>query len=98
LTDTRKNAEDLAPFFLRVPPCNSAVILLHIKDHIKRLKILRESRREKRDGRKIIGTIAGAVFKNNVKESAQKAGLYVMVQSGDTMKIDMPEGWEPKSY
>jgi predicted AAA+ superfamily ATPase len=69
-----------------------------IQEHIKRLKILRESRREKRDVRKIIGAIAGAVFKDNVKEAAQEAGLYVIVQSGDTMKIDMPEGWEPVAY
>jgi hypothetical protein len=69
-----------------------------INEHIKRLKILREKRREKNDGRKIIGAIAGAVFKDNVKEAAQKAGFYVIVQSGDTMKIDMPEGWAPRCF
>jgi hypothetical protein len=69
-----------------------------IREHIKRLKILRESRREKKDGRKIIGVIAGAVFKDNVKEAAQKAGFYVAVQSGDTMKIDIPEGWKPAEF
>jgi hypothetical protein len=69
-----------------------------INEHIKRLKVLREKRREKNDGRKIIGAIAGAVFKDNVKEAAQKAGFYVIVQSGDTMKIDMPEGWAPRCF
>jgi hypothetical protein len=88
-----ENGETILAVEVKSKPNNN-----DIKEHIKRLKILRESRREKKDGRRIIGGIAGAVFKNNVKEAAQKAGLYVMVQSGDTMKIDMPEGWEPKSY
>jgi hypothetical protein len=71
---------------------------MDIREHIKRLKILRESRREKKDVRKIIGAIAGAVFKDNVKEAAQKAGFYVIVQSGDTMKIDIPDGWAPAEF
>jgi hypothetical protein len=68
-----------------------------IKEHIKRLKKLRESR-IKDDGRKIIGAIAGAVFKDNVKEAVRKAGFYVIEQSGDTMKIDMPEDFVPKAW
>jgi hypothetical protein len=69
-----------------------------IQEHIKRLKILRETRDEKKDKRKIEGAIAGAIFKDEVKKAAQKAGFYVIVQSGDTMKIDMPEGWKPKAW
>jgi hypothetical protein len=69
-----------------------------IKEHIERLQILRESRSRKNDKRKIEGAIAGAIFKDNVKTAAQDAGLFVIVQAGDTMKIEAPEGWKPKAW
>jgi hypothetical protein len=69
-----------------------------VKEHIERLKKLREVRRGKKDGRKIIGALAGAVFKDNVKTAAQDAGLFVIVQTGDTMNIEVPEGWKPKAW
>jgi predicted AAA+ superfamily ATPase len=69
-----------------------------IEHHIKRLEILRESRNKKKDGRKILGAIAGAIFEDKVKEAVSKAGFFVIVQSGDTMKIEMPEGFVPKAW
>jgi hypothetical protein len=69
-----------------------------IKEHVERLQILRESRSRIDDKRKIEGAIAGAVFMDNVKTAAQDAGLFVIVQAGDTMKIEVPEGWKPKAW
>jgi hypothetical protein len=69
-----------------------------IDHHIKRLQILRESRKRRKDERVILGAIAGAIFEDEVKEAVQKAGLYAIVQSGDTMKIDIPEGFVPKEW
>jgi hypothetical protein len=69
-----------------------------IKEHVERLQILRESRSRKNDKRKIEGAIAGAVFKDNVKAAAQDAGLFVILQAGDTMNIEVPEGWKPKAW
>jgi predicted GTPase len=46
----------------------------------------------------ILGAIAGAVFEDNVKDAARDAGFYVIEQSGDTMKIEIPEGWKPAAY
>jgi hypothetical protein len=69
-----------------------------IKEHVERLQILRESRSRKKDTRKIEGAIAGAVFKDNVKTAARDAGLFVIVQAGDTMNIEVPEGWKPKAW
>jgi hypothetical protein len=45
-----------------------------------------------------MGAIAGAIFDDKVKDAVRDAGLFVIVQSGDTMKIDMPEGWKPVEY
>jgi hypothetical protein len=69
-----------------------------VKDHVIRLQVMRESPDRKKDKRKIMGAIAGAVFMDNVKIAARKAGLFVIEQSGDTMKIDMPEDFVPKAW
>jgi len=67
-----------------------------IEHHIKRLEILREHRNQKRDTRKICGAIAGAIFGIEEKQSAIDAGFYVLEQSGDTMKIDIPDNFIPR--
>ena len=69
-----------------------------IEHHIRRLEILCEHRRKKNDGRKIMGAIAGAVFGAAEKKAALEAGLYVLEQSGDTMKIDVPESFVPREW
>ena len=73
----------------------------HIKDiehHIKRLKILRDYRNKKHDTRKIHGAIAGAIFGIKEKEASIKAGFFVLEQSGDTVRIDIPEGFVPGEW
>jgi hypothetical protein len=35
---------------------------------------------------------------SSVKAAALKAGLYVVTQTGDTVKIDIPEGFKPKEW
>ncbi|MCL2043205.1 MAG: hypothetical protein FWG89_03600 [Treponema sp.] len=67
-----------------------------ITHHIQRLNILREHRQE--DKRKILGAIAGAIFGPDAREAAIQAGFFVLEQSGDTMKMDMPEGFRPKEW
>jgi hypothetical protein len=36
--------------------------------------------------------------KNEVKKAVLKTGLYVVEQTGDTMKINVPEGFKPKEW
>ena len=69
-----------------------------IEHHVKRLEILRQYRNKNSDLRKIHGAIAGAVFYPNIKEMALENGFYVLEQSGDTMKMDIPEGFKPKEW
>ncbi|MDR1385498.1 MAG: hypothetical protein LBJ67_16865 [Planctomycetaceae bacterium] len=69
-----------------------------IPHHIERLKILRQYMIEKNDNRKIIGAIAGAVFFDEIKEATIEAGMYVITQSGDTMKIEVPQNFKPKEW
>ena len=69
-----------------------------IKHHVKRLEILREHRNKHRDTRKIYGAIAGAVFGGEEKQAAVEAGFYVLTQTGDTMKIEIPDGFVPNEW
>jgi hypothetical protein len=69
-----------------------------IKQHVRRLEILREYRNRLHDERKIMGAIAGAIFGVKEQEAALQAGLYVLEQSGDTMKINIPEGFVPREW
>jgi Holliday junction resolvase-like predicted endonuclease len=69
-----------------------------IERHMRRLEILREHRNKHHDARKIQGAIAGAIFPQEVKKLSHEAGLYVLEQSGDTMKIDIPEGFTPREW
>jgi hypothetical protein len=69
-----------------------------VKEHSRRLKILRLNRDRKNDKRKIHGALAGAIMPDSVKTAALKAGMYVITQTGDTVKIDVPEGFVPKTW
>jgi hypothetical protein len=69
-----------------------------IEHHIKRIEILRNRRHSINDKRKILGAIAGAIYEDEVKEAVREAGFFVIEQSGDTMKIDMPEGFVPREF
>lgn len=69
-----------------------------ITEHLERLEALRRHYDKHHDTRKIRGAIAGAIFQPALKKAAQKAGLYVIEQSGDTMKIEVPENFKPKEW
>ena len=70
----------------------------HIAEHIKQLEILRDYRRKLNDTRQVEGAIAGAIFGTQEKKTAIEAGLYVIEQTGDTMKIDVPDGFVPRRW
>ena len=72
-----------------------------IKDvdhHVRCIEILREHRDKLNDRRKIRGAIAGAIFGHLEKDAAIAAGFYVLEQSGDTMKLEIPEGFTPREW
>jgi hypothetical protein len=74
---------------------------MHLKDiehHVKRLEILRQYRNRHHDTRKIQGAIAGAIFGDAEKQAAIAAGFYVLEQSGDTVKMDIPEDFVPREW
>ena len=68
-----------------------------IKKHIKRMEKFRLYYKKAGD-RKLRGAIAGAIFGKKEKEAAIDAGFYVLEQSGDTMKLEIPEGFVPQEW
>ena len=72
--------------------------LRDIERHVKRLEMLRLHRSKRRDGRKIRGAVAGAIFGEAEKEATLEAGLYVAEQSGGAVKIVIPDDFIPKEW
>ena len=70
-----------------------------IEHHYKRIEILKEHRQKKNEKpKKILGAIAGAVFGLTEKDAALSAGLYVLEQSGDTMKMELPGDFTAREW
>jgi hypothetical protein len=67
-----------------------------VAEHIKRLEFLRRYKDREGDKREIRGAIAGAIMPEHARQAALGAGLYVIEQSGDTVRIEEPpqiHGW-----
>jgi RecB family endonuclease NucS len=61
-----------------------------LMEHIQRLELLRQYKDEEGDQRAIRGALAGAIMSESVRRAALGAGLYVIEQSGDTVRIEEP--------
>jgi predicted AAA+ superfamily ATPase len=70
-----------------------------ITEHVKRMEKIRAHADTHNDQRKFLGAIAGMVFNDNEKEFAMKNGFYVIVPSGKTFTITVPEGdYSPREW
>ncbi|MDR2049844.1 MAG: hypothetical protein LBP69_10355 [Treponema sp.] len=69
-----------------------------VEDHISRMDILRGYLDERGDTRKLLGAVAGAIVKADLKRYSLEKGFYVIEQSGNTVKIEAPEDFTPKVW
>jgi hypothetical protein len=69
-----------------------------IREHAKRIETLRKHKDRHHDTRKIRGAVAGAILSKPVRNHILKSGFYVIEQSGDTVKIDVPETFVPREW
>jgi hypothetical protein len=69
-----------------------------VRDHLERMGKLRRYADEHQDRRKLLGAVAGAIASNEVKAYAVKNGFFVLEQSGDTVKISVPEDFKPREW
>ena len=69
-----------------------------VKEHIDRMEKLRRYADKKDDRRKFHGAVAGAVMSDSIRKYVLKNGFYLIEQTGDTVKINVPEGFVPKEW
>jgi hypothetical protein len=62
------------------------------------MEFLRRNADSRGDSRKYRGAIAAAILTDQARGCALKAGFYVIEQSGDTMKLEIPEGFVPRDW
>jgi hypothetical protein len=70
----------------------------YVNQHIERMEKLRRYWDDHNDKRELIGAVAGAIMEDRVKKHALNTGFYAIVQSGDTVKIEPPEGFTPRVW
>ena len=69
-----------------------------IDKHIERMEVLRRRADARNDTRKFQGAIAGAIMTDEVRDYTHSAGLYVIEQTGDTVKITIPKDFKPREW
>ena len=69
-----------------------------VDEHLERMEILRMKADKRKDSRKFQGAIAGAIMHQAIRSYALEKGLYVIEQSGDTVCINIPEGFKPREW
>ncbi|MHC6202118.1 hypothetical protein ACYULU_02875 [Breznakiellaceae bacterium SP9] len=58
-----------------------------VDEHLQRIDKIRVYMDKHSDKRKLLGAVAGGIVPESVKRYAQKKGLYVLVQSGESVNV-----------
>ena len=66
--------------------------------HAWRMEVLRRTDIQQKDKRKYQGAIAGAIINQELRNYILKSGFYVIEQTGDTVKLTIPEGFVPREW
>jgi hypothetical protein len=61
-----------------------------VMEHQDRMKIVREYADKRNDKRKYLAAIAGATVEGTAREYALASGIYVIEQTGDTVRVKEP--------
>jgi len=69
-----------------------------IKEHIRRMEVLRRRADARSDKRKLIGAMAGAIMSGELRNHIIQNGFYAIEQTGDTVKISNGEGFVPRQW
>jgi len=69
-----------------------------VNDHVKRMEILRRHADDKQDKRRYQGAVAGAIITKTVRDYILKKGFYVIEQTGDTVQINIPQGFKAREW
>ena len=91
---TLENGEDVMLVEVKTKPSTT-----DISEHVERIEKLCAYADSRNDKRKYMGAIAGMIIKENEKKYAFKNGLYVIVPSGETFDILVPDSpYSPREW
>ena len=62
------------------------------------MEILRGIADKRGDKRKYQGAVAGAIMNQAMREAILQNGFYLIEQTGDTVKLTIPEGFVPRDW
>jgi chromosome segregation ATPase len=63
------------------------LIIEDVDDHLKRMAVIRKYMDNHGDKRRVVGAVAGGIAPESVIRYAQKKGLYVVVQNGESVEL-----------
>ena len=69
-----------------------------VEKHIQRMEILRMYADKRNDKRIYQGAIAGAIVNQDMRDYIIQTGFYLIEQTGDTVKLTIPEGFTPRVW
>jgi len=70
-----------------------------ILNHIERIEKIRGYMDARGDTRKIVGAVAGGIISENVYKFAHDNGLYVIMQTGESIALaDRPDGFKAREW
>jgi len=69
-----------------------------VDEHLERMEKLRRYADKRQDKRRYQGAIAGAVMDESVRNYILKKGFYVIEQTGDTVRITVPDGFKAREW
>jgi hypothetical protein len=61
-----------------------------VEEHQERMKIVRGYADKRADKRKYIAAVAGATIESTAREYALASGIYLIEQTGDTVRVKAP--------
>jgi len=69
-----------------------------VEKHLERMEKLRHYALRHDNKRKYYGAIAGAILSEKIRQLILQQGFYLIEQTGDTVKITLPEGFKPREW
>jgi hypothetical protein len=69
-----------------------------VDEHETRIEILRQASHSLFGNRKLYGAMGGVKMSPKARKYAIDKGFFVIKLTGDTIKIDIPEGFTPKTW
>jgi hypothetical protein len=75
------------------------LLVSDVNEHLERIEIIRQYFDARGDKRKIVGAVAGGFVSENILKYAQRKGLYVVLQTGDSVVIAAaPQGFKAREW